>query len=488
MNAVAYCRVSTNKNEQLDSLDAQQNFFLQYAKKNGYNLIHIYAEEGKSGTKMKNRTQLLQLLSDAKLHLFDTVLIKDISRLARNTVDFLISIRKLRALGIRVLFLNYDHTSSDSSEFMLTLLSAIAQEESANTSKRVKFGKELNAKKGRVPNLVYGYDKTPGDYFNLSINQAEAAVVGRIFSMYTEEKIGAAAIAKQLNLEGITTKRNCQWSQNAIRRILHNEIYTGKIINGREEVKNFLTGQRTFREKEKWFVVDRPQLAIISPEQFTRAQVISSSKECGFSNKQRTSHKHPFSQLLVCSDCGYSFRRHCSSKNPSHVRWICSGRNANGADSCTNQTSISEEWLLTQIRSYVVSFLLQRPVLFRDVLKALLSKRDQAHTLPVQDLITYKKKLLSERDKYIKMYRHDIITIEELSQKNRELSKKIQAIEKTLSSPTNPSEGPFSLTEEFFSLELFKNPLLRQILKKITVTPAGKIEVFLNSFEKEISF
>ena len=158
MKTVAYCRVSTNTEGQLDSLENQRSFFLEYAKKHNYDLIRIYADEGKSGTSIKNRLQLQQLLVDAKEKKFDLVLIKDVSRLARNTVDFLTSIRKLKSCEIKVVFVNYDQTSSDSSEFMLTMLSAIAQEESANTSKRIKFGKKVNAVKGRVPNICYGYE------------------------------------------------------------------------------------------------------------------------------------------------------------------------------------------------------------------------------------------------------------------------------------------------------------------------------------------
>jgi DNA invertase Pin-like site-specific DNA recombinase len=241
MNAVAYCRVSTSKDEQLDSLEAQQNFFAEYAKKNGYNLIKIYPDEGKSGTKIKNRTQLLKLLVDASRKQFDVVLIKDVSRLARNTVDFLTSIRQLRSYGIKVVFVNYDQTSSDSSEFMLTLLSAIAQEESANTSKRVKFGKKMNAENGRVPNFVYGYDKIKGEYFSLSINESEAKIVKRIFEMYVSGNYGQNKIAMQLNKEGLKTKRGCKWSQNAVSRILSNTIYIGIVANGKEEVEDFLS-------------------------------------------------------------------------------------------------------------------------------------------------------------------------------------------------------------------------------------------------------
>ena len=221
---VAYCRVSTNKEEQLDSLESQQKFFDEYSKRKNYSLIKIYADEGKSGTKIKNRTELLRLLKDAGKDIFDAVLIKDVSRLARNTIDFLTSIRRLKELGIKVIFVNYDQISSESSEFMLTMLSAIAQEESANTSKRVKFGKRLNAEKGKVPNLVYGYDKIIGDYFNLKINEEESSVVKQIFSMYTEKNMGENKIAYVLNFRGLKTKRGCKWSQNAIARILSNEL------------------------------------------------------------------------------------------------------------------------------------------------------------------------------------------------------------------------------------------------------------------------
>lgn len=487
MNAVAYCRVSTNKSEQLDSLDAQQNFFLEYANRNGYHLVGIYADEGKSGTKMKNRIQLLRLLSDSRLQLFDTVLIKDVSRLARNTVDFLISIRSLRSLGIRVLFVNYDHTSSDSSEFMLTLLSAIAQEESANTSKRVKFGKEINAQKGRVPNIVYGYDKTAGDYFHLSVNQREAAVVRRIFTMYTEQNIGAAAIAGQLNQEGITTKRNCKWSQNAVSRILHNELYIGNIINGRQEVKNFLTGQRANRGEEDWFVIPRPELQLVSTEVFLKAQDISSTRAARFlQSKNRTSQKHPFSQLLVCNCCGFSFRRYCRDENPSNAKWICGGRNVNGADSCKNKTAISENWLLSQLRRYLTSFLLQKPSLFYAARKEInFQYGSEQAVISGQDSLSLQKQLLKEKQKYMEMYRHDIISMQELSDKNREISQKLQTIQGKAPSPSQHEVSPEALSEDFFSLSLFTNPLLRQIFEKITVSPAGQIEVFLHCFEEK---
>ena len=135
----------------------------------------------------------------------------------------------MKALGIETTFLTANMTVLGNSEFVLTIFGALAQEESANTSKRVKFGKKMNAEKGRVPNIVYGYDKTIGDYFNLEINKEEARNVRQIYKWYIDEGYGGAAkIANMLNEQGIKTKRNCAWSQNAICRILTNELYTGK--------------------------------------------------------------------------------------------------------------------------------------------------------------------------------------------------------------------------------------------------------------------
>ena len=285
MNIAAYCRVSTDKTDQLNSLEAQKEFFSEYTKRTGDTLVRLYADEGISGTKIKNRKEFLRMMSDAEHGLFDMVVVKDISRFARNTVDLLQNVRKLKALGIETQFLTANMTSMGNSEFVLTIFGALAQEESANTSKRVKFGKKMNAEKGRVPNIVYGYDKTIGDYFNLAINEEEAKVIRQIYQWYTEEGYGAAKIANMLNEKGLTTKRNCKWSQNAICRILTNEIYTGKVINGKQEVTDFLTGRRADKDETEWMVVERPELRIIDEQTFEKAGEILHSRHASFNMK-----------------------------------------------------------------------------------------------------------------------------------------------------------------------------------------------------------
>ena len=123
----AYCRVSTDKTDQLNSLETQKRFFDTFTRQNGHQLVRLYADEGISGTKIKNRRQFLQLMQDAQTGLFQMVVVKDISRFARNTVDFLQSIRTLKALGIETQFLTANMTSMGNSEFILTIFGALAQ-------------------------------------------------------------------------------------------------------------------------------------------------------------------------------------------------------------------------------------------------------------------------------------------------------------------------------------------------------------------------
>ena len=361
MNIAAYCRVSTDKEDQLNSLEAQKAFFAEYTTRTGDTLIRLYADEGISGTKIKNRKEFLRMMSDAEHGLFDMVVAKDISRFARNTVDLLQNVRKLKSLGIETQFLTANMTSMGNSEFVLTIFGALAQEESANTSKRVKFGKKMNAEKGRVPNIVYGYNKTIGDYFNLEINQEEAVIIQQIYQWYTKEGYGAAKISNKLNERGLKTKRNCRWSQNAVCRILTNELYTGKIINGKQEVADFLTGRRTDKDETDWMVVERPDLRIIEPETYETAQQILQSRNKAFNMKhERQSNKYLFSTLIKCKECGWSFRRTVRTYKNTYVRWVCSGHNGRGADSCPNAVTVDEEELIQALREYFAEMVKQK--------------------------------------------------------------------------------------------------------------------------------
>lgn len=497
MNIAAYCRVSTDKADQLNSLEAQKKFFAEYTQRTGDNLVRLYADEGISGTKIKNRKEFLKMMADAQMGFFDLVVVKDISRFARNTVDLLQNIRKLKALGIETQFLTANMTSMGNSEFVLTIFGALAQEESANTSKRVKFGKKINAEKGKVPNFVFGYDKTNGDLFNLAINEEEATVVRKIFKMYREEGYGAAKIANLLNGRGIKTKRNCKWSANAVVRILTNEIYTGKIINGKQEVSDFLTGQRKQKDCSEWLITERVDLKIIEPEEYEAVQRILQSRGQTFKlDKVRHSNKFLFSTLIKCKDCGWSFRRIERTYKNTYVTWVCSGRNGKGADSCENKTSIDEGELIQVLTDYFASILANR----KDVVKYVVSEFEKVYKAKDENVNHERElnaelaKLTKSRQKFMDMYTDDLISREELNRQLAGVKQRIEYIEKELKLVTYHLTKHEQLTgilnktfrsiEDIADVSQMTNAQLRTIIQRIEVDKDGNVDIYLRLTEE----
>lgn len=491
MNIAAYCRVSTDKEDQLNSLETQKEFFLEYTKRTGDNLIKLYADEGISGTKIKNRKEFQRMLADAEKGLFDMVVVKDISRFARNTVDLLQSVRKLKSLGIETQFLTANMTSMGNSEFVLTIFGALAQEESANTSKRIKFGKKMNAEKGRVPNIVYGYDKTIGDYFNLSINEEEAKVIRQMYKWYTEEGYGGAKIANMLNERGVKTKRGNNWSQNSVCRILTNEIYTGKIINGKEEVADFLTGQRKEKDESEWLVTVRPELRIIDDETFDRAQAILKGRHDSFKlTHERQSNKYLFSTLIKCKDCGWSFRRTVRQYKNTYVRWVCSGHNGRGADSCPNAVTVDEEELIQVLQEYFQDVLSKKKKVIDHVIREFqrVYKAKDENIEYEKELNAELNKLRKSREKYMDMYTDDLISREELNEKIGGMRKEIERLEnelKMVSYHLTKGEqleailnSTFKQMEDITDVHEMTNTQLKRLIQKIEVDKDGNVDVY----------
>lgn len=492
MNIAAYCRVSTDKSDQLNSLETQKEFFLEYTKRTGDNLIKLYADEGISGTKIKNRKEFQRMLADAEKGLFDMVVVKDISRFARNTVDLLQSVRKLKSLGIETQFLTANMTSMGNSEFVLTIFGALAQEESANTSKRIKFGKKMNAEKGRVPNIVFGYDKTIGDYFNLSINENEAKAIRQIFQWYTEEGYGGSKIANMLNERGIKTKRGNNWSQNAVCRILTNEIYTGKIINGKEEIADFLTGQRKEKDESEWLVTIRPELRIVEDEVFDKAQDILKGRHDSFKiTHERQSNKYLFSTLIKCKECGWSFRRTVRTYKNTYVRWVCSGHNGKGADSCPNAVTVDEEELIQALQEYFQEILSKKKKVINYVIKEFqrVYKAKDENIEYEKQLNTELNKLRKSREKYMDMYTDDLISREELNEKIGGMRKKIERLEnelKMVSYHLTKGEqleailnSTFKQLEDITDVQEMTNAQLKRLINKIEVDKDGNVDIYL---------
>ncbi len=488
--AAAYCRVSTEKEDQLNSLAAQREYFRIHAEENGYDLVRIYADEGITGTKKRNRKEFQRMLEDAEKGMFSVLFVKDVSRFARNTVDSLESVRLLKDNGVDIVFVNNRGILETSSELMFTIMSAMAQEESVNMSKRVKFGKAQNARKGRVPNLIYGYDKTPGEYFTLKINEEEAEVVRRVFRMYLEEGSGCLAIANILNAEGKRTQRGSCWSQNAVSRLLKNEIYIGKVVNGKETTKEIYSSKREKRPPEEWITVEKPELRIVSDEEYYKAQLILGARYDDFRiRKERQSSRHLFSTLIKCGCCHRSFRRiDRRLKNSRYVRWVCSSRNGDGAGACANAVKIREDQLLEEIIRYF-----EQRIGDRDALAGEIKRRYAAETgtgdralQPVRAELTRCRNRL---DRLRNLYVNGMLDMDRLKEQSAPVEKRIQELEqrsfcaeRTIRSEQETERRIDDMVREIrtvLNADNLTNAMLKQVIDKIEVDENGNIDVFI---------
>ena len=496
MKIAAYCRVSTEKEAQIDSLEKQIEFFNEFTKKNGYELYKLYADEGISGKQIKNRKQFQQMMKDAKAKKFERVVVKDVSRFARNTVDLLQSIRELKSYGIQVDFLNNGEVMEGGSEFILTILGAMAQQESANMSKRVKFGKDITAQKGRVPNLVFGYDKIPNERYTLKINEEEAKIVKEIFESYVYKGIGTTKIAWDLNDRGIRTKKTkSKWVQTSIVRMLKNPIYTGRVTNKKSEITDFITGARKDLPEEDWIVVERPEMRIISDELFNRAQEILAQRSNEFKlNNKREKTEYVFSTLIYCKHCGYSFRRikrKYKEDGPEYIRWVCSGRNSMGVNHCPNTTVIDEEELLNAIKEYLKSIISNKKNFMKAVEKEFekITKLRESNERSEESLLKEIEKVTTKKQKYMEMFQNEVINIQELKQYTNPLNEDIARLERELKLITSEIKEKDVLEKELtktiktvddiLNNQTITNAMLKTIIDVIEVDSDSNVEVRL---------
>ena len=450
----AYCRVSTEKEEQLSSLENQREFFEQYADKEGDTLVKIYADEGISGKSMNKREAFTQLLEDSKTGAFDYVAVKDISRFARNTSDFLYGIRTLRSNGVDVRFLSNNQTVIGESEFVLTVFAALAQ----------------------------GYNKI--DTYTLEINEQESYIVQLMFKWYIEGE-GTRRIAIKLNEMAIPTKKQAKWVPKTIRRILQNPIYIGKIINNKSVTKDFLSGTREAIPPEEWYIHERPELRIISDDDFELVQHKIKERQEQYKNDNpgnRFSNRHLFSNLIKCGECGKSFTAKVYQWKNRYVRYRCCVHNNNGNAHCTNSVTVDEQELLNEVKSYLLTAIEDKKA-FADKLM----KQYQAQTtnVDVSKLTDTRQSLEKRRSKFKEMFAADIITMDELKKEMSAIDEGMRSIDEELKVYDEIQKKATHIDdihkdiEQILMQNEYTNDDMRRIIEKIVVYPDKSVEIFM---------
>lgn len=334
MRVAAYCRVSTDTDEQATSYEAQIEHYEDYIKKNpAWEFAGIYADDGISGTNTKKREEFNRLIEDCMAGKIDMVVTKSISRFARNTLDCLNYIRQLKDKNIAVFFEKEGINTLDAKgEIMLTIMASLAQQESQSLSQNVRIGLQYRYQQGKVQvctNRFLGYDKD--EEGKLIINPEEAEVVKRIFREYLEGK-SYYEIGKGLSADGIKTAAgNDFWLASTLRKILRNEKYIGDALLQKTITTDFLTKKRVENKGiAPQYYVEGSHEAIIPKELYMMVQeemVRRANLKTGTGKRRVYSGKYALSSIVVCAHCGDVFQRtHWNIRGRKKVVWRCVSR------------------------------------------------------------------------------------------------------------------------------------------------------------------
>lgn len=385
----AYARVSTDQEAQEDSFERQVEYYTQYIKSHPeWTFGGIYADPGISGTKADSRPEFQRMIQDCRDGKINKILTKSVSRFARNTVDTLNYIRELKELNISVSFENENvDTMAPGGEILLTLLAAMAEQESRTISSNIKWAYRKKWEKGDVSlnALMLGYQKVGKDKEGRTIYkivEEEAAVIRRIFREYIAG-MSTGLIAKRLNEEHVLEDGKAwPWKAGLIYRTLANEKYTGNAILGKTYKPDVLSKRRLKNNGQApQYYVEHALPSIISEEVFQAAQQERERRKAAKDSAAGTSRwtgMYPFSGLLICKKCGAKMRRHARLNGSGEKRpcWVCTYKLDAGHDRCASKPLHEEvlekayqaavEKLLQDTETVTEEMKKQADVLFKD--------------------------------------------------------------------------------------------------------------------------
>lgn len=387
LRVAAYCRVSTDSEDQLESYKAQVAYYTDAIAKNPkWRFVDIYADEGITGTMATKRTNFMRMMRDCEKGKIDLILTKSVARFARNTVDSLKYVRKLKAKGIGVYF---EEQALDSlkteNEMAIGLYSVLAQAESENISANVRWGIQQRMKSGTFKfryNLL-GYRK--GENGDPEIVEGEAQHIRKIYEMYLDGN-SLDQIKAELESNGVETKTGSKtWNKAIIQSILTNERYCGDLLMQKTFTENCITKKvkKNRGEMPKYLVKDNHP-AIIDRVTFKRVQMemarrssVRKTSDKSITEQGKYSGKFALTDILICGECGSPYRRKTYSRNGKNKRvWRCLNRLEHGTEFCYDSITIDDEALKQAICRGINRSITDR----QDVMSLILSNLSYAVT------------------------------------------------------------------------------------------------------------
>ncbi len=346
-----YARVSSEKDEQLNSLGNQISYYRNFIRNNAkWTFVEGYIDEGISGMSTLKRENFHNMVSDAHLGKFDLIITKEITRFARNTLDSIQYTRELLSYGVGVFFQNDNiNTLDEDSELRLTIMSGIAQDELRKLSSRIKFGHQEAIKKSVVlgNSRIWGYRK---DSKRLVIDRDEAAMVRELFELYATDQYSMKQIETLFWNKGYRNHNGNKISHSTMSNTISNPKYKGYYVGNKVKIVDMFTKKQKFLPPEEWvmFKDESGEIvpAIVSEELWERANEVLQRRSKDVKRRQNLcNHPNLLTGKLICTHCGRAYYRRDSKDRAGHInsKWVCSGKINNGADACPSFAIYEEE-------------------------------------------------------------------------------------------------------------------------------------------------
>ncbi|MBR4891447.1 MAG: recombinase family protein [Clostridia bacterium] len=513
INVCAYCRVSTDENDQRNSLNAQKSFFDSiFDSHKNWNNVGIFADEGISGTSLNKRDQFIKMINLAKRGKIDLIYTKEVSRFARNVKDLLNIVEELREKNVFVYFLTDEiNTEADNFREKLSQVATNAEMESLKTSRRVKWGQAERMKQGVVfgRKEMFGYNivKDENGKQHFEIIEEEANVVKMIFELFAEG-YGTYKISKKLQELGIKTKRYKNgWSNTVILRILRNEKYVGDLKQGKTYTPDALTHKKkyNFNNAPMFEIKDHhPESAIVSRELWDTVQRILEEKAPNEETKAKHSNRYWCSGKVYCGVCGNRFISHIKKQKTGFYKsWVCYEHNLRGVEKIAifndekvkigcNSKPINEKILKQAVYDILMQIIIpNKNVILEEILEELKAK--STPKLNTKKITSINNKINKKEDELaeliIKYATHEIpehhyrLASKILDDKINALNKEKKILEMEKESFADSKELYNNYKNQINEIMILANDeinedLFEKILKRIIVYPNNLIEVF----------
>lgn len=497
----AYCRVSTNNKEQINSYEAQKVYYTQKIEENpDWELAGIFADKGLSGTSLKKRDNFNKMIAACKRGRIDTILTKSLSRFARNTVDCLETVRMLRARGIGVIFEKENiNTLTESNEFLITLFSGFAQAESESLSGNIARGKMMSMQAGNVPfqyKKLLGYRE--GEDGKPEIDPEEAKTVRRIYRRYLDG-CSLSQIQRELEADHVPTAQGVQrWSYQIIHNILTNERYIGDALLGKTYVLDCISKEvRKNNGERPQYYVENNHPAIIPREWFQRVKEEMTRRASkrkvmqrhGKTELGKYSAKYALSELLVCGECGTPYKRCTWARNgKKRIVWRCVSRLEFGTKYCHGSPTLDEEKLHQAILEALNEFAQSDSEVKEDILNftrlvwagqevdgaSLISLKQRLGDITAEQALMLDRVLENMNDPDLNAQ------LKALMDEKQAVQEQIQAMEQEAAQSENRMSHMAELREWMAKLEVnteYNDEQVRMAVERITVVDAETIHI-----------